>query len=111
MTLNAARLLPELAGDLDWIDPSCFPLGLLVAGTMNLAVVDPAERYGEFVADLAGERPRLGEPQVVRIRGLAAADQARLLGNEAQVLAVAIAPRRRHGKDALVGSGEATRDQ
>jgi len=40
-----------------------------------------AQRNGELIADLPPERPRLREPQVVGIRGLATTNQTRLLGN------------------------------
>ena len=64
--------------------------------------MDPAERYDEFIAGLAAERPRLHVAQMVRIRGLAAAHQARLLGHEPQVLPVAIAARLGQREHALV---------
>ena len=64
--------------------------------------MDAAERDREFVAGLAAKRPRLHEPQVMRVGGLAAADQARLLGDIAKVVPVAIAPRCRNGEHALV---------
>ena len=35
ITLNPARLLQELASDLDRMDAGCLPPGLLVAGTMS----------------------------------------------------------------------------
>jgi hypothetical protein len=56
----------------------------------------------ELVADLATERTGLGETEVVRIRGLAAAHETRLLGDVAKVLPVTIAPRRSDREDALV---------
>ncbi len=60
------------------------------------------KRHGELVADLAAERPALREAQVVRVRRLAAADQARLLGDESDMVAVADPPRLRQGERALV---------
>jgi hypothetical protein len=42
-------------------------------------MVAAAEWDGEFVADLAAERPALREAQMVSITRLPAADQARLL--------------------------------
>ena len=56
----------------------------------------------EFIADLAAERTGLREAEVVGVRGLAATDEARLLGDIAKVLPVAIATRGSHGEDALV---------
>jgi hypothetical protein len=34
---------------------------------MNGAVMGPAQRHGEFVADLAAQRPRLGKLKMVGI--------------------------------------------
>jgi hypothetical protein len=79
MALIQARLLPKLASDLDWIDARCLPPGLLVARTMNRAVVSTTERHRELVAGFSAERARLYEAQVVGVRGLAAADKTRLL--------------------------------
>ena len=42
------------------------------------------------------------EAQMVRVGGLAAADEAGLLGDIAQVLPVAVATRRRDREDALI---------
>jgi hypothetical protein len=60
--------------------------------TMQLAMMAAAQRDGELIADLAGERPALGKAQVMGIARLTAADQARLLGDEIHVVAVANAP-------------------
>ena len=48
----------------------------------------PAKRDSVFVADLLAEPPRLRKTQMVRVAGLAAADQAGLFGYKAQVLLV-----------------------
>ena len=61
-----------------------------------------AEWDRELIADLAAERAGLGKSEVVGVRGLAAAHEARLLGDIAQVLSVAIAPRCSDREDALV---------
>jgi hypothetical protein len=74
-------LAPELTGDLDGVDAGRLPPGLLVAGAMDRAVMRAAERDGEFIADLAAKGTGLGEPEVVGIRGLAAAHETRLLGD------------------------------
>src|SRR6266511_6466449 len=95
-------LSPELTGDLNGIDAGRLPPSLLVAGTMDRAVMRAAERDGEFVARLAAERPRLQVAKMMRIGLFAAADETRLLGNIAKVLAVTIAPRCRNDERALV---------
>ena len=56
---------------------------------MQLPVVSPAERHGELVAHLHADGAGLGKPQVVRIAGLPAADQAGLSGDEVEVRPVA----------------------
>src|SRR5262249_40591074 len=65
-------------------------------------MVASAERDSELVTDLAPQRAGLGESKMVRVRGLAAAHEARLLGDIAKVLPVAIAPRRRDCQHALI---------
>ena len=61
-----------------------------------------AERDSELVTYLAAQGAGLGESKMVRVRGLAAAHEARLLGDIAKVLPVAIAPRRRDRQHALI---------
>src|SRR6516165_5725654 len=56
----------------------------------------------ELIADLAAECAGLGKAEVVGVRGLAAAQETRLLGDVAKVLPVAIAPRGGDREDALV---------
>ena len=98
-------LSPKLTGDLDGVDAGCLPPGPLVAGAMDRAVMRAAERDGELIAGLAAERPRLQVAEMMRIGLFAAADEARLLGNLAKVLQVAIAPRCRNDEPALVDAG------
>jgi hypothetical protein len=86
-----AAAFPKLAGDLKGINASLLPPGLLVAGTMRRAVMRAAKGDGEFIAGLAAKRARLRESDVVGIRGLAAAQEARLLGHKPKMIPVAIA--------------------
>ena len=65
-------------------------------------MVNPTERHRELVADLATERARLRRPEVMRLRGLAPANQARLRGNELTMFFVAQAPRFADRKHAFV---------
>ena len=99
-------LSPELTGDLDGVDAGRRPPGLLVAGAMDRAMMRAAERDGEFIAGLAAERPRLQVAEMMRIGLFAAADETRLSGNIAKVLAVAISPWRRNDEYALVDAVE-----
>jgi hypothetical protein len=69
---------------------------------MNFSVVTAAQRHGEFIAHLAAQRRALRKAQVVGVRRLPPADQARLFGNEPDVIAVANPPRLREGKQAFV---------
>ena len=56
---------------------------------MQLAVVDPANRNGEFVAHAASESTRLRKGEVMRIRRHAAAHEARLPQHEFPVVLIA----------------------
>src|SRR5262245_62223858 len=69
------------------------------------AVMRATERDGKFVARFAAKRARLHKSDMVRIGGLAAAQQARLLHHKAKMVPVAIAARRRHREDALIDAG------
>jgi len=84
------------------IDASLLPPGFFVARAMHRAVMRSAERDSEFIAGFAAERARLHKSDVMRIRRLAAAQQARLLHYKAKVVPVAIAARRRHREHALI---------
>src|SRR5262249_26545347 len=94
--------LPEFSGDGERVDTSRFPPQRLVAGAVELAVVQAAERNGEFVADLAPEGELLGEADVVRLGRLAPANEAGSGGHVLEVLLVANAPRFPECEDALV---------
>src|SRR5262245_59986296 len=76
---------------------------------MHCTMMPATEWDREFIADLATERTGLGESEVVGVRWLAAADQTRLLGDTAQMLPVAIAPRGSDREDALVDALRWTR--
>src|SRR5215472_5604339 len=99
---QSARLLPEPAGNLDRVNTGLPPPRALVAGAVHRAMMPAAEWDHELVADLAAERAGLGKSEVVGVRGLATAQETRLLRDKAQVLPVAIATRRRDREDALV---------
>src|SRR5262249_56557875 len=73
------------------IDPLLLPPGAFVAAPMELAMVQPADRNGEAVGDLASHRPLLRKFDVVGIRGSSAADETRLRGDKPQMIAIALA--------------------
>src|SRR5437899_10336431 len=66
---------------------------------MQLAVMDPADRNGEFVAHTAPECSRLCKGEMMRIRGHAAAHEARLSQYESPVILIAQANRFSQGTD------------
>jgi hypothetical protein len=69
---------------------------------MHRAMMPATEWDRELIADLAAEGTWLGESEMVRVRVLATAHEARLLGDIAQMLPVAIATRSRDCERALV---------
>ena len=79
LPITESGLSPELAGDLNGVDAGRLPPGPLIAGAMDGAVMRAAERDRKFIACFAAERARLHKSDVMRIRGFAAAQQARLL--------------------------------
>ena len=60
-----------------------------IAKAMHLAMMSSTQRDSEFIADLAAESPGLRKAQMMRVTGLATANQARLLGHMADMIAVA----------------------
>jgi hypothetical protein len=56
----------------------------------------------ELIADFAAKRTRLRKSQMMGVRRPAAADQARLLGNQFNVIAVANPVQRRQREDTLI---------
>jgi hypothetical protein len=76
-------LPPKLPCDLDGVDTSGLPPFLFIACTVDGSMVGAAQRYDEFIAGLPAKCPRLQMAKVMRVRGLAAADKACLLGDQA----------------------------
>jgi hypothetical protein len=76
---------------------------------MHRTVMPATEWDRELIADLAAECARLHEPEVMGVRGLAAAHETRLLGDIAKVLPVAIATRGSEGENALIDALRSTR--
>lgn len=81
-----ARRFPERMRDFAWINSDLVPPCPFIARSVQGAVVDATERYCELIARFAADRARLCVAQMVRIRGLAAAHQAGLLGHKSDVL-------------------------
>src|SRR5438132_1253228 len=76
---RTAAALPKLASDVDRVNAGLLPPGFLVTGAMHGTMMRATERDDKFIACFAAERARLHKPDVMRIRGLAAAQQAGLL--------------------------------
>jgi hypothetical protein len=72
-----------------WIEAEFLPPTPFIPMMMELAMVCPAERYRELVADLAAERAVLRKTQMMGIARLSSADQAGLLGDKAQMITIA----------------------
>ena len=83
--LDTPRRNPEYPRRRDGIDSSSLPPGNFVAEAMVVPMMGSAQRYGEFVADLASHRAGLGEPQMVGVRRASPANQARLRGHELEM--------------------------
>ena len=87
-TLIHARVFPKLAGDLQRIDAGLLPPCALVASAMHCPVMHAAKRNCEFVAGLAAQRPWLDKSKMMRVRGLAGAQETRLLSDKPKMLLV-----------------------
>ena len=85
-----ASNFPEAAGNLDRVSTGLSPPCALITRAMHCTMMPATEWDCELIAHLAAERAWLGKSEVMRVRGLAAADEARLLGDIAQMLAVAV---------------------
>src|SRR6516165_6263199 len=84
---------PEVGGNHKGIDILALPPGALIAAPVELAMVQPTDRNGEAVADLAPHRSRLRKPEVMGIRRGSAADKTGLSGDEPQMVAIALSHR------------------
>ena len=76
---------------------------------MEFVVMERAERHGELVADFQREAALLTEGEVMRLRGLSAADDTRVRRDEHQMRFVSKAALGADRKKALINPG-ASRD-
>ena len=58
--LNLLAFLPQALCDGEWINLVFLPPQPLIAGCVVLLMVDGAERYRKFIADLEPKAPRIG---------------------------------------------------
>jgi hypothetical protein len=87
---NRMRAPPEVSCNHKGIDPVALPPSTLVAASVELTVMQPANGDGEPVADFPAHRPLFGKLEVVGIRRDAPADEARLGGHKPQMVAIAL---------------------
>ena len=85
------RLAPQGCRDREGIDALALPPGTLIATSMELAVVQPANRDGEAVANSSSHRSLLRKFYMMGVGRGAAADEAWLGGHKLEVFAVALA--------------------
>ena len=107
---QSTGFFPELASNLDRVDPHIVPPRRFVAAVVDLTVMFAAERNRKFVADLSAECAHLGETEMMRIGRTRAAKKAGLCADMAEVGLVANASRLAKRKRALVDPVEAATD-
>jgi hypothetical protein len=83
--------LPQLSRHRGRIDLDLVPPGSFIAASVELAMMDAAQWDGELIADLASERARLRESEMMGILGAPPADEARLQRHELAVSLIAFA--------------------
>ena len=99
------RLQPQFTGCWGGVHAGGFPPPRFVTAAVNLTMVAAAERHRELIAHLPAQRTSLGKAQMMRIGRTAAANQARLLRHESDVLPVTNAPRLGEGEHSFIDSG------
>src|ERR1700736_3454249 len=77
-SFDSPRRNPKLPRDLHGINRRTSPPGLLVAKAVVVPVMRSAQRYGEFVADLASHRAGLRESKMVGVSGASPTNKTRL---------------------------------
>jgi len=93
---------PQFSRGLRRINPGTAPPRRFIAMAMEFAMMTAAKRDGELVANFAAQCAALGKAQVVGVAGLPAAEQAGLLRDEPEVIAVADTPWLREGEGGFV---------
>src|SRR5436305_4447743 len=102
MWFGVPTMLPESLRYGDGVYAGVLPPSRLVADPVQKSVMDATKRNSEFIAHLAPERARLHVLEVMGVARPAAADEAGLLGDIAQMLTVAMAARDRNRQHAFV---------
>jgi hypothetical protein len=91
------------------IDVLTLPPCLLIAGTMQLAMMPPTQRDGELITDLSPHGATLRQAEVVWIRRLPPANKTSLLSDQPEVLSVPNLSRLRQRQGGLIDSCGAAR--
>ena len=92
-SFNSPGRNPEHPRRPDGINGLSSPPSLFVTKAMVVPVMGPAQRYGEFVADLAPHRAGLSEAQMVRVCGASPTNQTRLRRHELEMRFIAMPTR------------------
>ena len=96
---------PQIAWRFEGLKAVSQPPFAFLAGAMQFAMMRAAERDRKFIADLLRKSARLRKAQMVRVAGLAAADETGLFGHKAQMLLVPQPLGLRQGQYAFVDAG------
>ena len=96
------RLKPQGSCSNDRLNGHLPPPDGFVAIAVQLAMMAPAQRYRELVADLAPERPALGKAEMMGVTGTTAADETRLVRHVPYMLAVADSAELGQGKHGFI---------
>src|SRR5207253_231648 len=79
---NPSRRNPEHPRRRDGINSPSLPPCDFVSEAMDVAVMDPTERYRELIAYFQSHRAGLGEPQMMGVGGTSPTDQTGLRCNK-----------------------------
>ena len=93
---------PQRSGAACRIDPDRLPPGRFVAAAVNFAMVTSTQGNRELIADFPAKGAALRKSQVMRIRRTSPTDEARLFGNEPEMIFVTNAARFLKRKGTLV---------
>ena len=67
-------LLPQIGGHFERVDVALLPPPMLLAGGVDLVMVDGAKRHGELIAHFQAKSSRLGVADMMSVRGSAPAN-------------------------------------
>jgi hypothetical protein len=88
--IDGMRPVPKACCNGERIDLLVLPPSAFIPASVEVTMVQPAERNGEFVTDLSSYSPVLCKLEVMSIRGRPSADETRLRGHKPQMVAIAL---------------------